>query len=105
MLLYKLNIHTKYLRTQKVKIVLNEAKILQIITFFSEKFSQKVHKLLDENIKNHSVNRAAKLGGRWVKTAFFHRCQVIWHAWKIVVSQICLAKFCCITGNNFFKFV
>ena len=46
MLLYKLDIHTKYLITQKVNKNLNKAKILQIITLFSEKVCQKVHKLL-----------------------------------------------------------
>ena len=46
MLLYQLDIHTKYLITQKVNKNLNKAKILQIITLFSEKVCQKVHKLL-----------------------------------------------------------
>ena len=49
MLLYRLDIHTKYLLTQKVNKNLNKAKILQIITLFSEKVWQKAHNLLDEN--------------------------------------------------------
>ena len=84
---------------------LQRAKILQFITLFSENVWQKAHNLLDENVKNHSGDCAAKLGGHWVQTTIFHRCQAIWHAWKIAVSQLCLAKFGCITGNNFFNFL
>ena len=84
---------------------LQRAKILQFIRLFSEKVWQKAHNLLDENVTNHSSDCAAKLGGHWVQTTIFHRCQAIWHAWKIAVSQLCLAKFGCITGNNFFNFL
>ena len=74
-----------------------------MITLFSENVWQKAHNLLDEYVKDHSADCAAKLGGPWVKTAIFHGCQVIWHSWKIVVSQLCLAKFGCITGDSFFQ--
>ena len=63
MLLYKLNIHTKYLQIEQVKIVLNKAKILQIITFFSEKVSQKVHKLLRQECKNSLCQLRSTTGG------------------------------------------
>ena len=62
---YKINVNTK-----TVQKILNKAKTLQNITFFSEKVWQKLHKLRDRNVKNHWVNCAAKMENHLIKWQF-----------------------------------
>ena len=84
---YNINVNTK-----KVQKILNKAKTLQNITFFSEKVWQKLHKLRDRNVKNHWVNCAAKMESHWVNATIFQGWQVIW---KINVWQLCVVKLGC----------